>query len=503
LYLLDTGWRLKKTASAGEELFKTIVNNQPLKFSNSFSLWQKNFTDFKNRILEVDRLSRGYLDRKYELRKYLDLIGQINSLLPLIVSQSGQKTYYVLLQNNMELRPTGGFMGSYAKLKFQNGSLVETLIQDIYVPDGQITGHVDPPWPIQEAFKTGFWKLRDANWDPDFPSAAKTIDWFFQKGKEEKADGMIAINLLTVKKLLKTVGPLYLSDYKQMVNEGNFYQITQSYTETDFFAGSTQKKDILSALGKAFFEKFKNLSLNQTKNVMEIIYEDLNQRQILVSFNDPILAGFFSRLGWDGSMRPVVSSTSQLNDYLYLVETNLGANKANCCLERKVEQEVNIESRGDIKEKLKIDYHYQSGFMGEITPIFPGEPYINFLRFYLPEIARLTQIKVDGKAISLDKRVYKEEKKELGLRGYGFFVKIAPLAHVTVEVEYELNNSFGQIPPQYRLLVQKQPGIESYPLALNLLIDGKHFWREERLIKRDEEIVVDLMYNKSADNKQK
>ncbi len=88
-------------------------------------------------------------------------------------------------------------MGSYAKLIFLNGGLKDFIVQDIYVPDGQILGHVDPSWPIQTAFKHGFWKLRDSNWDPDFPTASKQIQWFFEKGGEKPVDGLIAINLST------------------------------------------------------------------------------------------------------------------------------------------------------------------------------------------------------------------------------------------------------------------------------------------------------------------
>lgn len=57
-------------------------------------------------------------------------------------------------------------MGSYARL------LPQLQILDIYTPDGQLAGHVEPPAPIQKAFQNGEWRLRDSNWDPDFTVAA-------------------------------------------------------------------------------------------------------------------------------------------------------------------------------------------------------------------------------------------------------------------------------------------------------------------------------------------
>ena len=85
----------------------------------------------------------------------------------------GNNTFIVLLQNNWELRPSGGFMGSYALVQFENNVLKDISVQDIYVPDGQIQGHVNPPKPVLQAFQQGFWRLRDANWDPDFQKSAE------------------------------------------------------------------------------------------------------------------------------------------------------------------------------------------------------------------------------------------------------------------------------------------------------------------------------------------
>src|SRR4030042_5849513 len=89
------------------------------------------------------------------------------------------RTFLILLQNNQELRPTGGFMGSYAILKTQDFKLKDLKVEDIYETDGKVSAHINPPAPIQEAFHLGTWRLRDANWDPNFKSTAETLDWIF------------------------------------------------------------------------------------------------------------------------------------------------------------------------------------------------------------------------------------------------------------------------------------------------------------------------------------
>ena len=108
--------------------------------------------------------------------------------------------YVVLLQNNYELRATGGFVGSYAVVDFKNG--INVYVKDIYDADGKLPGHVEPPYPIQEAFLQGWWKLRDSNWKVDYPSAAADINWFLEQGGEKNIDGIIAVNMELFKKWL-------------------------------------------------------------------------------------------------------------------------------------------------------------------------------------------------------------------------------------------------------------------------------------------------------------
>lgn len=488
---LDTGLGVQKTVSSGQKLFQTVISNQPENFSKNYSSWQKNFFALKERILAIDRFTKGYFTKRFQIKKNLELVENITYILPQILAQDSQKTYYILLQNNMELRPTGGFMGSYAKLKFKNGGLAEVLIQDIYVPDGQIAGHVEPPWPIQQAFKQGWWRLRDANWDPDFSQAAKTIDWFFQKGKEEKADGLIAINLITIKKIINVIGSLYLVDYNQTVDSESLYQVVQSHSEIDFFPGSTQKKDILSAVGKAFFEKIKNLKQKEILKILHIIYQDLEQRQILITFFDDYLAKNFNQLGWDGSMKKVEPSTENLfNDYLFVVETNLGANKANCCIERNVEQEVDFTQSGLIKEKIKIYFKNIGKYKEGIPPFFWGGTYNNFLRIFFPAQVKVKNVLVEDKQVPTEK-ILEEAKSDLGIKGIGFFVVLPAQSEKLVEINYEV--PFEGQPGNYHLTLQKQPGIESFPYQLTLKTK-KDLRKIEKEIRKDEEIIP-VLYN--------
>lgn len=159
-------------------------------------------------------------------------------------------SYIVLLQNDTEIRPNGGFTGSYAKITasckihqlINPLSCLKLEFQDIYVPNGQLKSYVKPPSPIQTAFGHGTWQLANADWDPHFPSSAISIRWFFTKGGETNPDILATLSLTDIKKLASIIGPFRVDALNVTVTPDNLYQLLQNQAEFNFFPGSTQKK---------------------------------------------------------------------------------------------------------------------------------------------------------------------------------------------------------------------------------------------------------------------
>lgn len=463
-------WSIKKTV---RNLVLDIALNKPENFEKNFSCFQKKISFFKP-------LAK-YL--------YLDDIYTISDQLPNLLGIDNEKNYFVLFQNNLELRPSGGFIGSYAKLKFVNGSLKDFIVQDIYVPDGQISGHVDPPWPIQQAFQQGWWRLRDSNWELNFPTAAKQIAWFFEKGKEEKADGVIALNLLLIEDILKIFETINLPDYEAEITAETLYQYAQTQSERDFFPGSTQKKDFLSSLTKHLILKLEKIEEKQLLQLIKVIKKHLDEKQILISLNNENINKILRELNWDGAVvRSFEDKDNRISDYLYIVDTNLGVNKANCCVKRIVNQEININESGLITEVLKINYINSSSKDRPAPPLFWGGVYKNFLRVILAIEAENIEIKVDGQP--LKERLDIENNEKNKLKTVGFFVITQPLSESVVEINYQKQTKTKK-PSNYYLEIQKQPGIESYSHNIKIKTPAESLVIEKE-IRTDEVIKITL-----------
>ena len=380
------------------------------------------------------------------------------ALLPELIGLREKQTYLVLLQNNSELRPTGGFIGSYGLLTFNEGQLIDFEVKDIYSADGQLKGHVEPPSDLKKYLGEASWYLRDANWDPDFPTSAARAAWFLEKETGRKVDGVMAINLTFAQQLLKAVGEIELPDYQEKINEANFFERAEYYSEINFFPGSTQKQDFLGSVIRILFEKVKTSEEKTWFALAKNIWPSLKTKDLIFWLAEPQAMKMVTSLGWDGAIKEVKCQTlrnSCLADYLMVVEANVGINKANYFLKRSFSHRLQIKEDQTIQETLRLNYQNTSS-----SESFPGGRYKSYVRLYTPAGSILKELKIinplNGETTEVSE---KEIKEEHGKEVFGFLLEIPIKESRSVEAVWELPQKFTEATEQYLFLLQKQPGI--------------------------------------------
>ena len=407
-----------------------------------------------------------------ETREILLKSENLVTVLPKILGVGGIKTYLILFQNNMELRPTGGFIGSYGVVRLENGRLVNFEVFDVYQADGQLKGHIEPPAKLKEHLGEATWYLRDSNWDPDFPVSARRAEWFLDKETQVSTDGTLAINLEVVKKLLGALGEVEVPDYREKINANNLFQKAEYYSELGTFPGSTQKKDFLASLTKEIFEKIKQAKTNALLNVAGAFLTSLDQKEMMLYFDDPEIESTIANLGWEGSIRdyqPAMMGDSIFTDYLFINETNVGINKANYYIQRKIDQQVTIDDMGKVQEKLSLTYENLSP-----SENWPAGRYKNYLRVYLKKGAKLSSVFIDDPAnpglwLPFDQK-YMDTSEEHGKTVHGFVFEVPIKSKRKIEINYELPEPLvlSSSPTSYLLMVQKQSG--AFPSSYELTI---------------------------------
>lgn len=370
-------------------------------------------------------------------------------------------SYLIMLGNDAEMRANGGFAGSYAKLFLSSKCTTynskckispDLSFQDIYVPNGQLAGHVAPPAPIQQAFQHGTWQLANADWEPDFPTAATTLRWFFEKGNEINPDILTIINLTTIKKILNVVGSFSVPEYEAKITPDNLYLFLQSKAEINFFPGSTQKKDTLTAVGEALKKEILSLPLNKKIKIAQILYQDLKNQNIVVNSKN----NDFQRLLENQNFAGKLSSATP--DTYLLVETNLGANKANAYVTRKTNHAVTY-SNNQATHQVTVQFQNSSLEANPNPPFHYGGNYIAYLRFYFPPNAQNLQI---SSSSATNKNLDRENK--FGFTEIGFWLTTPAQGQTTITLSYTLPVSASD----YSLTILKQHGLVSSPQIINI-----------------------------------
>lgn len=309
------------------------------------------------------------------------------------------------------MRANGGFAGSYTKIaidtpdfdslnflsfEFFRETKLSVSFHDIYVPNGQLSGHVKPPEPIQQAFGKGTWELANADYDPHFPTSATSIRWFLEKGNETNPDILGIINLSTIKKIVNIIGEFKIPENDKIITPDNLYLYLQGKAEVNFFPGSTQKADALHSVGTAALKKIYSLNISKKFKIAKIIYQDLKNQNIVLNSTDPTFQKFLEDQSFAGTYQ------ANTYDYYGLVEMNLGANKANQYVTRQTTHTISVinthpgldlgSSPQTINHQVTIDFQNASPEKNPNPPLHYGGHYIGYFRIYLPSTATDIQL---------------------------------------------------------------------------------------------------------------
>lgn len=391
---------------------------------------------------------------------------EVSNLVGNITGGGTPKTYLLLLQNNTELRPGGGFIGNVGTIEFDAGKLKNVVIEDVYAIDGQLKEKLAPPPELKEKLGVEQFYLRDSNWNADSVQNAALARDFFKKETGKNVDGVITIDLNFMEEVIKATGPIKLNDYNETITAENLFDRGEFYSEVGFFPGSTQKKDFFGALSRGLISNLiANLSSPSTTSqfsylkLLEAVNTGLVRKDLMLTFDDPILASYIQTHDFNNPLPPTTynptDDSQQTRDFLAISEANLGANKVNRQLERRVFYDVTVGRDADLVATLKIVYTNKSQ-----ADTWPAGKYLDFLRIYVPKGATLFEFK-NGENTDI-KQVKGDNQGPLTFMSTTVEVPIKSTKEVTFK--YRIPKSIKlETAPAYALYVQKQPGTGADP----------------------------------------
>ena len=441
----------------GEKLEETKI--QFAAAQNQIQLAQAEFKHVRKDLLPkpLRNATLAYESALKESEEFIALGKNLSLELPTILGTGEKKRYLILLQNSNELRPTGGFIGSYAIIELKDGKISNLIIDDIYNPDGQLDIRkisVLSPTPVATFLKEQNLHIRNANWDPSFPKSARQIEDLFYRIDGAKFDGIAAVDLYLAQSLLKISGPIFLTAYNEEITADNVYEKAQFHSEFNYTEGSEQKRSFLMLLGSKLLEKVFALQKDDMPKLASLVKEALDQKHLSIYIPNTVFGTYLSQRGWAGEL------IKTDGDYLYVVNANMGGNKANYYVKQEMNYTVSAKTRdGVLRGELTLLYNHTGK-----NNSWPGGPYTNYVRVLTPGDTKITGAKIiyaDGTQVDIFEKVV--ITKESGLNSFETSFALEPNKIVKLLIAYDLsaNSTITASNKKYQLYWQKQPGTQN------------------------------------------
>ena len=389
------------------------------------------------------------------------------AILPEVIGHQKEKTYLLLLQNNTELRPTGGFIGTYGILKIRNGSVTSFVTDNVYNLDEPAKAYNTkiPPLPLQKYIKQSQWFLRDVNWDPDFPTTAKSAIQFYkdERGPIRNFDGVIAFTPTLIENLLSVTGPITIDD-KEFTTD-NLIDTLAYHVELGFKEeGITvhNRKQVIDDVAQQLQEKLFSLSVDNIRELIPVIFGSLDQKQVMFYFEDELVQSVAQEFNWDNSIR----QTSW--DYVYVVDANLGSLKSDPAINRAISYFLKPKEDGlanstetEMQATVSITYEHTADFDWKTTR------YRTYTRLYVPLGSKFVSAIGNEEELA----IADEHNKTV----FGTFISIEPGETETLSFTYTLPVDLitGISQGAYNLLIQKQAGTHAHIVNLDLVLPFK------------------------------
>lgn len=410
----------------------------------------------------VEQAKTGAGQAKVLLTEYRPII----ELIPDIAGATGQRRkYLVLFQNDNELRPTGGFLTAYSVIFMEDGKITPEKSDDIYELDKKFPKRLPIPEALGRYLTTErYWNLRDMNISPDFK---ESMDQFFTnyqtvRGEPGDIDGIIAVDTHLLTDLIEVVGPINIGSYGTFSAQTDprcdcpqiIYALSEIITRPTPYLRE-DRKGILGPLMSAILTKIYSSPRTYMADLFRIGLEDLEGRHIQMYFLNEEHQRAVEAINAAGR----IALSDKAQDFLGIINANLGGAKSNLFIDYKVNQTVSAPENGRLTKTVEITYennHKADNCNLEAGLLCLNSTLRDWTRLYLPAGSEL----VDAQGFNQEAKVYEEN----GFTVIDGFFTLEPMAQAKLKITYTIPYT----DTTYKVKLWKQGGIGPIPTIMDV-----------------------------------
>lgn len=380
------------------QIFATILlnNDQNQRYAVSIAKYthdaQSLLTQYASRIVDNPELEKIRLQAWQKLPRLVNTADTTSSLLeslPSLLGSDRNRRYLILFQNNNELRPGGGFLGSFASTILKKGQVDGFAVEtNIYKRDETFfkTARVASPYPLTKL--SADWFMRDSNWDVDFSESARRTAWFYKQEGGVDVDGVLAIDSTLMVDLLKITGPIEIPSQHITMTADNFVQNAVYKSEREYLTNpavnaANEPKAFIADMFPLLLKKISQNIRQDPAPLMHTLGDAIKQKHLL-------FAPFFDSGRNVASKTHLDNSLPQGDDFLLISNANLGGLKSSL----QIQQNVDITIQPTNHNTLLHTVHITRTHHG--TYDWPDGDNHNYIRLAIPKDARYVQSASSG-----------------------------------------------------------------------------------------------------------
>lgn len=432
-------------------------------------------------ISVVDMSSTPYQTKFVELKEKLH---ELSNLLGLWVESKDEvytilgdrypQKYLVLLMNNDEMRPGGGFIGSYLLVDINEGRMTGMSFHDVYELDNLFYEEIEMPLHELKGL-TSLWRMRDSNVFPDFPTSAKKAMWFLEHEGGPGVDGVIAVNLSAAISMLEATGPIKVASLPKEITAETFPTVMSTLVEAKVFGADSPKK----VLGELISEFTKHMGSAEIKQKIAInLFTEIHKKQVLLYHKDANVQNLLTSMNLDSSI-PQLSTLE--GDFFMPIFTNVGANKTDRYMKTDIAHATKILQDDAIVNTVSITrthtftrdtlawvkdvmagYNF-SAWNKDIEGVLGNAPNHTGIRIYLPQNSQI----LETTGILRDEiQFFYDPYQDLSY--YYIDQTVNPAESETFSITYTLPWEFGTSYDSYTAQIFKQPGLKQVTIKKTL-----------------------------------
>ncbi|BBY59373.1 DUF4012 domain-containing protein [Mycolicibacterium sarraceniae] len=279
----------------------------------------------------MDKARSQLQSQTKDLAKLLQNTALAARLAPSMLGADGPRSYFIGFQTNAEARGTGGLLGGFGVVRFDNGKPeVDTLAPntDFYRKFTPIS--LGPEFDNQYGFTNPSSDFRNSNQSSHFPYAAQIWKSMAEQSGID-VDGVIALDPVALSYILGATGPVVMPD-GETVTKDNAVELTESTAYIRYPKPQDQpaRKKFLQDIAAEVVKKVSG-HVKSPRALLDALGRAVSERRISV----------WSSFPEDQALLEQTPLAHIIPDdpapYAEVVVNNLGGNKLDYYLDRQIE----------------------------------------------------------------------------------------------------------------------------------------------------------------------